>query len=146
MSKYVISTLTADNRYVGWHKDNGVNTVERSVLVRGGAGVATPGGGRNVVTPQGVRTEMSDSDADFLLAHQHFQDHMKRGFVRIVNKADDPDKKAQSMEKDEARDTEGLRKAGSKPLTPQEVQEAAAIAAKKQEAGSPELQVVTNKK
>ena len=73
------------------------------MVVRGGAGIAQPGGGRPVVTPQGVRTEVSDADAAFLEAHEHFKEHAKQGFVRIVNSAQDPDKAAKSMAGDASR-------------------------------------------
>jgi len=129
--KSVISTLTADTRYSKWVTQAGLNTVERSVLIKGGAGVARLG--RPEETPQGTRTEISDEDADFLQNHNHFKDHMKRGFVRIVSKAPDPDKAAQSMEKDK----------GSAPKTADDVK--ATAEAKEKPDGTPPLQVVTNK-
>lgn len=133
--KHVFSTLSADTRYNQWVHNAGINTTERSVLVKGGAGVALLGGGQIVDTPQGVRTEVSDEDAAFLAAHKQFQDHLKRGFVKIMNSAQDPDKAAQSMEKD----------TGSNPKTPADVKEAAEAAAKKAEPGTPPLQAITNK-
>jgi len=129
--KSVISTLAADTRYTKWVTQAGLNTVERSVLVKGGAGVAVRGGGKD--TPRGMRTEISDEDAEFLSNHNQFKDHVKRGFVRIVNSAVDPEKSAQSMEKD----------AGSAPKTEADVK-AAAKASDKGD-GTPPLQVVTNK-
>src|SRR5665213_983026 len=99
MSKHVISTLSADTKYTGWVTNAGLNSAERSVLVKGGAGVALMGGGQIVTTPQGARTELSDADAAFLAEHAHFKDHEKRGFVKIISKAQDPDDAAKSMEK-----------------------------------------------
>jgi hypothetical protein len=133
MTRHVISTLSADTRYTGWSKNAGLNTSDRSVLVRGGAGVALMGGGQVVDTPQGVRTEVSDADAVFLSEHRQFRDHVARGFVKILNTAQDPEKSAQSMEVDD----------GSRPKTPADVAEAAKKAQK--DAGTPPLQAVNNK-
>jgi hypothetical protein len=133
--RHIISTLSADTRYTNWRNDAGLNTPDHSVLVRGGAGVALIGGGQIVETPQGVRTEVSDSDAVFLSEHPQFKEHVARGFVRILNTAQDPDKVAESMASD----------VGSLPKTPEDVKKAADEAAKKQEAGTPPLQAVTNK-
>jgi len=130
--KYVISTLTADNRYAGWTKSGGVNMIERSVVVRGGAGIALAGGGRNVVTPAGVRTEVSDADAEFLAAHEHFKAHVKGGFVKLVNSAQEPERAAKSMERD-----------ASHPRTDKDVAEDNKKANK--DDGTPALQAVTNK-
>lgn len=133
MSKFVISTLSADNRYTNWTTNGGVNMEGRSVLVRGGAGIAARGGGKNVVTPRGVRTEVSDAEAEFLAAHPHFKEHAKNGFVRIVNSAQEPDKAAKSMEKD-----------ASGPKTDKDVAEDAKRNDKGD--GTPPIQAVTNKK
>lgn len=97
MAKYVVSTLTAPNRYAGWSKSGGVNMIERSVLVKGGAGIALKGIG----APRGVVTEISDADAEFLKQHEHFLAHQKGGFVRLLDRAPEPNKAAGSMEKDD---------------------------------------------
>lgn len=131
MTKHVMSTLSADTKYTSWVNHAGLNTIERAVLVKGGAGVALMGGGQIVTSPQGIRTEVSDADAAFLIEHEHFKEHAKRGFVRIVTKAQDPDDAAKSMEKDD----------GSRPKTPADV----AAAQKKTEDGTAPIQAVTNK-
>jgi hypothetical protein len=136
MAKHVFSTLSADTRYVGWDKSNGVNTVSRSVLVRGGSGVALLGAGQRVLTPYGVRTEVTDDDAKFLSEHPQFLEHQKRNHVRIENVARDPEKVAQKMDKDER----GAQK------TPEDVQKDAEEAAKKSGLKPEEtLGVATNK-
>jgi hypothetical protein len=131
MSKYVISTLTADTRYTNWTKSEGVNLEGRSVVVRGGAGIVR-GVGKDAITPQALRTEVSDDDAAFLEAHPHFQEHVKKGFARIANRADDPEKAARSMGKD-----------ASRPKTGKDVEEENKKANK--DDGSPPLQALTNK-
>ncbi len=131
MAKHVISTLSADTAYVDWVNNAGLNTIQKRVTVKGGAGVALQGGGQIVATPQGVRTEISDADAEFLLNHAHFKDHMKGGYVKIVNKAVDPDAGAKDMQSDD----------GSRPRNADDVK----AAQKNTEDGTPPLQAVTNK-
>jgi hypothetical protein len=77
MTKVVISKLDADTNYETRDGDS-----VRSVLVRGGVGFATR---------DGVRTEVSDEDAEFLAKHGQFIEHEKRGHVRIESIAPDPD-------------------------------------------------------
>lgn len=138
MAKHVFSTLSADTRYTGTEKaPGGMVRVTRSVLIRGGAGVALRGAGQQVLTLSGVRTEVSDSDAEFLANHGVFKEQMERGFLRIEPKALDPEKVADRMEGNDP----------SKPKTPADVQEDAAAAAAKTGLSAEEtLQVVTNKK
>lgn len=100
MAKHVISTLAADQKYTQWETHSGVGTVLRSVLVKGGASVASPGNGA-IVTPDGVSTSVSDEDARFLCEHPEFQKHQERGFVKIVGPALDPNSVAQKMSKDD---------------------------------------------
>ena len=136
MAKHVFSTLSADTRYADFITQPGVSTIHRSVLVKGGGGVALLGAGQSVITHHGVRTEVSDGDAEFLAKHKQFQDHEKRGHVRIENVARDPDKVAQKMEAD----------SGSAPKTPEDVKKEAEAAAKKSGLKAEEtLQAVTNK-
>lgn len=130
--KQVFSTASADTRYAQWVTQAGVGTIERSVLVRGGAGVSMRGAGQKVYTPEGIRTEVSDEDAAFLASHRQFIEHQKRGHVRIENIARDPDTVAQKMEPDK----------GSAPKTPADV----AKDAKASNTGDAPIQAVTNKK
>lgn len=137
MTKQVMSTLAADTKYTGWVTNAGLNTVLRSVLIRGGAGVAVKGARQPGDTPQGLRTEVSDEDAAWLAQHKQFIEHQKRGFVRIMNTAQDPDKAAQSMAPDD----------GSRPKTSADVKKDADEAAAKSGLKPEEtLQAVTNDK
>lgn len=136
MAKHIISTLSADTKYAQFVTQPGVNTIQRFVLVRGGGGIATRGFGQ-VYTPAGVRTEVSDADAEFLANHKMFKEHQARGHVRIEKIARDADKAAQSMDSDN----------GSAPKTPADVKKEADEAAKKSGLKPDEtLSVVTNKK
>jgi len=134
MTKYVVSTLTADNLYTKWVNDNGTNNVAHQVLIKGGAGVADPklvavlGAGTN--TREGVITEVSDEDAAFLATDPGFKFHQERGFVKIISRNANPETVAKSMEKDE----------GSRPRNEGDVK---AYAKRK---GDDTLQAVTNKK
>ena len=104
MAKHVISTLGADTRYTKWMNQGGPHTALRSVLVKGGAGIVSPLSfvrGSVRAAPEGVSTEVSNEDAEFLAAHDQFKEHQKRGFVKIINMDKNPDSVAQSMEKDE---------------------------------------------
>ena len=133
--KHVFSTLSADTNYADWVTQPGVNTILKKVLVRGGAGVALGTGGQ-IYTPGGMRTEISDADAEFLRKNVHFQEHMKRGHVRIEDKPLDAEKVAGKMETD----------AGSTPKTQDDVKKEADAAAKKSGLKPEEtLQAVTNK-
>jgi hypothetical protein len=135
MAKHIYSTLSADTNYANWVTQPGVNTIVGQVLVRGGAGVALGGAGR-IYTPMGVRTEVSDADAEFLANHPQFKEHLARGHARIENKPGDPEKVATKMETD----------ANSAPKTPKDVKKEAEEAAKKSGLKPDEtLQAVTNK-
>jgi hypothetical protein len=94
------------------------------------------GAGIRVMTPAGVRTEVSDADAEFLAGHKQFQTHQERGFVKIEKIARDPDTVAQKMETDK----------GGAPKTPDDVKKEAEELAKKSGLKPDEtLQVATNK-
>lgn len=131
MSKHVISTLGADVKYTRWVNNAGLNTVERAVLVRGGAGVNNKQG----ISSDGVRTEVTDEDAAFLAADPMFQFHQKRGHVKIVPIARDPDAVAQSMSKDD----------GTRPRTEDDVEKFAKDKGLGKEPGT-ELKATTNAK
>jgi hypothetical protein len=79
--KTIISTLADDNAYQVFGDS------PRRVVVRGCAGVRRIGRGAQ----QGVCTEVSDSDAEFLANHGMFREHQARGHVRIENFASNSD-------------------------------------------------------
>lgn len=114
---YVYSTLTCDQLYTEWLKGGGDLPVQgRQVLVKGGAGVAND----RLVTPLGVRTEISREDMQVLQACPVFVDHEKRGFVMVDDTRIDPEVIAADME----------RADGSAPLTPSSYENAAEGVAK----------------
>jgi hypothetical protein len=78
--------------------------VEKKIRIKGGANIAT----KNLVTPLGVRTEVSDEDMDILLQDFCFKRIVEAGFITYEKKKIDPDSVAKRME---ARDK-------SAPITP----------------------------
>lgn len=131
MTKHVISTLGANMEYTEWVNNAGMNSALKSVTVRGGAGIAN----RSLVTPEGVRTQVSDEDAAFLAKHGMFKFHQERGHVKIVSMERDPDSIAQSMTKDE----------GTRPRNEDDVEKFAKEKNLGKEPGT-ELKATTNKK
>lgn len=114
--KYVVSTLTAHNKFVDWADAGGGKKIRKAVLVKGGAGVASGPVG-HAVTRAGVMTKVSDEDAKFLSEHPHFKRQQEAGFVKIVNAARDPDSVAQSMSTDDGsrpRNVDDAKKLGKK--------------------------------
>lgn len=113
---YVYSTATCPIAYVKYQprliveKNDraapGHNKILKKVTINGGHGVSN----RQLVTPIGVVTHVSDEDLDFLIEDQNFQRHVKAGFVSYDKRKVEPYKKAANMsEKD-----------GSSPLTPKD--------------------------
>lgn len=91
---YIFSTLANDQMYQDWTKGGGDIPVKgRGVLIKGGAGVAN----RNLITPLGVATEVSDEELQLLEANEVFQTHKKLGFVVVRQKSADPEKVAADM-------------------------------------------------
>ena len=117
---HIISTLTNNNTYATYRKGGGdIPIVDKKVTIAGGANVA----GKHLVTPQGVVTSVTNEELEFLKGHQNFQNHMKRGFVKIAKSSvSDPNKAAAGMEaRDESApitpDDYGDDHKGAKPMT-----------------------------
>lgn len=115
---YVASTLAAAVEYMGFKPQVADNlpTIERSVTIGGGAGVAN----KRFVTPRGVITPVTREEAEFLEGHYLFQLHKANGYVQILDsKPSDPDEVAADMT---GRDN-------SAPIVPQDYKEDEAPAA-----------------
>lgn len=77
---YVYSTLTCDNEYHSFVQGGAdLPMSQASVLIKGGAGVAN----NRVVTPQGVRTEITEQDLEVLRSNKVFELHEQNGFVKV---------------------------------------------------------------
>lgn len=84
---YVVSTLTSDNLYQNHNTDTGNDlpapiTVDghEGVLVKGGAGIAND----RLITPQGVATEVTASQLEYLRHNKVFQLHERNGYVSAL--------------------------------------------------------------
>lgn len=91
MSKdhFVYSTLAASTAYVFWTESEGGQKVEKHrITVKGGSGVAN----KNLITPIGVATRISEEDAKLLAEHPLFKRHQQKRFVRIEPIEKDPEK------------------------------------------------------
>lgn len=95
MTNYVYSTLTADNAYAVYARNpnQDVPVIERSILIKGGNGVAT----KHLVTPRGVVTEVNDEDMELLEKDYHFQQHKLNGFITVEKKEIAVDKAIKNM-------------------------------------------------
>lgn len=107
---YVYSTLACDQEYTAWDIIGNGSDIKikpgRSVLVKGGHGVAN----KNIITPQGVATRVSDEDVQFLMTVDAFKMHLNGGYVKIEADKHETEVVAADMARDDK----------SAPLTPQE--------------------------
>lgn len=84
MSIYVTSTLSQDTAYAFFKKSifpGEPPEIERKILIKGGTGVIS----KNLVTPHGVVTKISDEEYSLLKENPVFQMHQKNGFVVAIN-------------------------------------------------------------
>lgn len=95
MSKiYIYSTLAADTRYAVYADTaSDLPVVTRTVLVKGGAGVAN----KNFVTPRGVMTEVTGEELEMLKANKVFQKHVQGGYISHDEKKADVEKVVSNM-------------------------------------------------
>ena len=106
--KYVLSKLTCDQNYAIYAPAvaGSFPRVIKEVLIKGGANVAN----KNLVTPDGVLTEVSDEDYEALQTVYVFQQHVKGGLIKVISSS-----KEKEQEKAKKDMSEGD---GSAPLTP----------------------------
>lgn len=106
MTYYIYSTLTSDNKYTAYDKNGQGDLVipRHSVLINGGANLAD----KNLITPKGTLTIVSDEDLEFLEDNTIFKLHKDNGFIRVEKKHAEVAKVVKDMEKGDK----------SKPKTP----------------------------
>lgn len=92
---YVYSTLTCDNEYADYVKAGDQLNIAHKVLIKGGHGVMN----KNFLTPLGVVTEVSDEDLRFLMNNSAFKFHLEGKFLKVEEKAYEPEKVAADMER-----------------------------------------------
>lgn len=118
MPHFVFSTATSALEFVQYStpKDPRVlPEVLRTVRVKGGANLAD----KHLLTPNGVMTQVTDDEADFLVQNAAFLDAMKRGFIRIERHAANMDSVVNDM----------VPKDRSAPKTPEDYAKAPSIGA-----------------
>ena len=77
---FVFRTLAADVEYIEWLKTgNDLPARGRSVVIRGGAGVAND----RIVTPLGVSTEIDAAHMAWLEGHHLFSLHKENGHIVV---------------------------------------------------------------
>lgn len=95
MSKiyYVYSKLANDQRY-NTFKEGGADLklLESSVLIRGKAGLAN----KNLITPQGVVTSITEAELDRLKNNPVFNAHKDNGFIIVSEQSASADDVAES--------------------------------------------------
>lgn len=97
---FVYSTLSRPMAYA-FHGEaiNDVRPIEKTIRIEGGANVAR----KNLETPRGVVTRISDEDAELLSTNPVFLRHQKNGFIVMEKHNKDPEKvAAQHMESADA--------------------------------------------
>lgn len=104
---FVYSTLAAPQAYTSYVKnsDKELSIVEKTVLIKGGARVMEA---KNIMTPRGVVTEVSDEELKCLMENPVFKMHMENGFITVEEK----EKKVEKVTKDMN------QKDKSRPVTP----------------------------
>lgn len=83
---YVYSTISAD---VDYAVDD-----EKVIRIAGKANVAN----RNIITPRGMATKVTDEQVAALKKNHVFQLHLENGFLTIEKSKEDPEKVAASMQ------------------------------------------------
>ncbi len=112
---YVLSKLSNSQvytKYAEGQTDTNLNVVVAEVKIDGGADVIN----KQLVTPQGVVTKVSDNELEILKSNKDFQRHLENGLVKYYNTAPKIEKEADKMEKDKSKQltAEDYKKAGKK--------------------------------
>lgn len=92
---YIYSTLTSDQEYRGYRDGRDVKTVKWSVTIKGGANVAS----RNLITPKGTLTIVSDEELALLNENAQFNRHKERGFITVEKREEKVEKVTSNMKK-----------------------------------------------
>lgn len=100
---FVISKLANDNKYPinESHEKNKEAAKQSKILprvkmliIKGGSGVM----GKNLITPDGVSTEVTQEEVEMLKKNTAFMRQMKRGYLKIMNEKMDATKAASDLE------------------------------------------------
>lgn len=116
MTYFVYSTATNSTYYCDYpppdpHRSH--HTPIKRVLIKGGHGLASQlshSGPGNIFTPQGVVTQVSDEDMEWLQKNDSFREHIEKGFLIVDKRRVEPSNHARNM----------TQKDGSAPLIPKD--------------------------
>lgn len=93
---FIYSTLSCDNEYRGYKEGSkDVPSVKWSVVIKGGANIAS----KNLITPKGVLTTVSDEEMALLETNAQFKRHVERGFLIVEKKKVEAEEVAKNMKK-----------------------------------------------
>lgn len=102
---YILSKLPNAQCYTQYVKGiNNINLPNAQIVINGGADITN----KNLVTPQGVVTQITDNELEILKVNLDFQKHLEKGFIKYYKIRPDEEKEASKMERD-----------ASAPLTPE---------------------------
>lgn len=97
---YIASTLATAVTYVDYSAthENGLPHAKASVTIEGGFGVAN----KNLITPQGVVTPVTDEQLAVLCKVELFRTHEANGFVQVLDKnPGDPERASADMNRND---------------------------------------------
>jgi hypothetical protein len=103
MTYYVYSKLACHQKYVTYFEGkptDAINRVEKSVTVRGQAGMCKSTD-PDVITPAGVRTQITDEEYGLLKNNWLFNLHRTNGHVTVEEVKVNPNKVAKDLAPDE---------------------------------------------
>lgn len=96
MTYYIYSTLATDMKYTEYHEavqGQKVAVVKHSVVINGKVGVAN----KQLITPRGAVTKVTDEDFAMLKKNELFNLHEKNGFITHEKKQADIEKVVVNM-------------------------------------------------
>lgn len=80
----VYSTMTNPTSFVEWAPGGGdIPVKKRVVTIKGGAGLVSR---KALITPLGVKTEVSDDDYAYLLTNNLFNEFVRIGYIKVLTK------------------------------------------------------------
>lgn len=113
---YVYSTLTCDNTYNVYDNEGANKELPlklRSILIKGGTGIAT----KHLITPMGIVTSVTDEELAILEKDEVFQQQAKAGFLIVSKTETNPEKIAADM----------VTRDGSAPYVPEDTDDEEAV-------------------
>lgn len=98
---YILSRLANSQIYTNYAKGVGdnMNIPIESVEIKGGADVTD----KNLVTPEGVITKVTNEQLEVLKANKGFQQHLEGGYVKYFGTAPNIEKYADKLTQDNSR-------------------------------------------